>query len=108
MITSVALMQLVEQGRVDLDDSDLLEPVLPKMKEVKVLEHEQQLDGQRILREREKKTRITLRMLETHTGEGRSMIYLSVYGCLVNIPKLDLDTPSSAKISGRKWERILI
>lgn len=68
MITAIALMQLVEQGKADLDDADLLEHVLPELKEVKILRHDGR-DGQRVLQETAKRTRITLKMLATHTSK---------------------------------------
>ena len=66
MITSIALMQLVEQGKADLDSSDQLEKVVPEMAEVQIIEGVDS-NGKEILRE--KKNRITLRMLQTHTGK---------------------------------------
>ncbi|KAI9751892.1 MAG: hypothetical protein M4579_005849 [Chaenotheca gracillima] len=65
MVTSIALMQLVEQGKADLDSADQLESVLPELKTVKILE-EVGPDGNARLRE--KKNRITLKMLQTHTA----------------------------------------
>lgn len=65
MITSIAVMQLVEQGKADLDSADQLEKVVPEMKEVKIIEGVD-ADGKPKLKE--KKNKITLRMLQTHTG----------------------------------------
>ncbi|KAI9841638.1 MAG: hypothetical protein M1837_000485 [Sclerophora amabilis] len=65
MITSIALMQLVEQDKADLDNPDQLEKVLPELKEVKIIDGVD-ADGKEQLRE--KKNRITLRMLQTHTA----------------------------------------
>ncbi len=53
-------MQLVEQGKLSLDDADLAEKICPEFKTVKVLQD----DGTLV----EKKNRITLRMLLSHTG----------------------------------------
>jgi CubicO group peptidase (beta-lactamase class C family) len=39
MISAIALMQLVEQGKVDLDGADQLEQYVPEMKSVKILEN---------------------------------------------------------------------
>jgi CubicO group peptidase (beta-lactamase class C family) len=64
MITSIAAMQLVEQGRLVLDDVEFIERVAPELKDVKVLEEDP--DGS--LRLVEKKEGITLRMLLSHTG----------------------------------------
>lgn len=64
LITSIAAMQLVEQGRLALDDEDQLEEILPEMKKKMVLDESS--TGE--LRLVEKKRRITLRMLLSHTG----------------------------------------
>lgn len=60
MIAGLACMQLVEQGKLHLDDGDEIEKLLPEFKDLKVL----QKDGKLV----EKKRKITLRMLLTHTG----------------------------------------
>jgi len=54
-------MQLVEQGKVPLDDANELERICPELKDVKVLQE----DGTLV----DKKRGITLRMLLTHTGQ---------------------------------------
>lgn len=59
LVTSIALMQLVERGEADLDDPDLVEKVLPEIGALKVLE-----DGV----EKAQEGRVTLRMLLTHTA----------------------------------------
>jgi CubicO group peptidase (beta-lactamase class C family) len=60
LIVGIALLQLVEQGKIALDNSSQLEVLCPELKSVKVLQD----DGTLV----EKKTGITLRMLLTHTG----------------------------------------
>ena len=60
MITGIACMQLVEQGKLHLDDGDETERLVSELKDVKVL----QKDGSLV----EKNKKITLRMLLTHTG----------------------------------------
>ncbi|OAL46781.1 beta-lactamase/transpeptidase-like protein, partial [Pyrenochaeta sp. DS3sAY3a] len=60
MIAGIACMQLVEQGKLHLDDGDEIEKLLPEFKDLKVL----QKDGTPV----EKKRKITLRMLLTHTA----------------------------------------
>ncbi|KAK9454025.1 beta-lactamase family protein [Dipodascopsis uninucleata] len=60
MIVGIACMQLVEQGILVLDDADQVEKLAPELKAVKVLEE----DGTLV----EKRNRITLRMLLTHTA----------------------------------------
>jgi CubicO group peptidase (beta-lactamase class C family) len=59
MVGAIALMQLVEQGKADLDSADQLEKYVPEMKSVQVLE------GGKL---KEKKNGITLRMLMAHVS----------------------------------------
>lgn len=72
LITSIAAMQLVEQGRLSLDNADELEDRLPELKDKKVLQ--EAADGS--LELHEKKRKITLRMLLTHTGMLMYPFYL--------------------------------
>lgn len=65
LICSVACMQLVEQGRLRLDDAEQVEDLSPELRDIKVLERDQ--EGQYSLVD--KKSKITLRMLLNHTGE---------------------------------------
>ncbi|KAI8932072.1 hypothetical protein NX059_010960 [Plenodomus lindquistii] len=60
MIAGLACMQLVEQGKLHLDDGEELENLVPELKGLKVL----QKDGKLV----EKQRKITLRMLLTHTA----------------------------------------
>ncbi|EQL37310.1 beta-lactamase [Blastomyces gilchristii SLH14081] len=60
MITGIACMQLVEQGKLSLYDAGQIESLCPELKELKVL----QKDGTVV----EKKRGISLRMLLTHTA----------------------------------------
>lgn len=62
MIAGLACMQLVEQGKLHLDDGDEIEKLLPEFKDLKVL----QKDGKLV----DKNKKITLRMLLTHTGRS--------------------------------------
>ncbi|KAL1390774.1 beta-lactamase/transpeptidase-like protein [Phyllosticta capitalensis] len=59
LITGIACMQLVEQGKISLEDSKALYAVLPELKDKKVLENGKLVD---------KKRDITLRMLLDHTA----------------------------------------
>jgi CubicO group peptidase (beta-lactamase class C family) len=63
MITGIACMQLVEQGKLDLDSVELCEKICPELKDVKVLTEK---DGEYVLVEKERG--INLRMLLSHTG----------------------------------------
>lgn len=69
-------MQLVEQGKLALDDADLVEKLCPELKDVKILKGFDDV-GKPILVE--KKNRITLRMLLSHTGiETSYLFYLKI------------------------------
>ena len=60
MITGIACMQLVEQGKLKLDDSESVYKLCPELKAVKVLQD----DGKLVEKEKD----ITLRMLLSHTA----------------------------------------
>lgn len=60
MIAGLACMQLVEQGKLHLDDGDEIEKLIPEFKDLQVL----QKDGKLV----PKNKKITLRMLLTHTA----------------------------------------
>ncbi|KAL3449915.1 beta-lactamase/transpeptidase-like protein [Aspergillus insuetus] len=67
LITGIACMQLVEHGKLRLDDSEMVEKLCPELVDVKVLQD----DGSLV----EKRRPITLRMLLTHTaGFGYSFL----------------------------------
>ncbi|KLJ11391.1 beta-lactamase [Blastomyces silverae] len=71
MITGIACMQLVEQGKLSLDDAEQIESLCPELKDLKVV----QKDGTVV----EKKRGITLKMLLTHTaGFGYSFFHEQV------------------------------
>lgn len=57
-------MQLVEQGKLALDDGDMIESICPELKDVKILKS---VDDNGNAELEEKTTKITLRMLLTHT-----------------------------------------
>ena len=59
-------MQLVEQGRLSLDDADQAEKLCPGFKRANIVEGFKSA-GKPILKD--KKNRITLRMLLSHTGQ---------------------------------------
>ncbi|KIV86035.1 hypothetical protein PV11_01676 [Exophiala sideris] len=60
MITGLACMQLVEQGKLSLDDADQVAKLCPEIKEPSILQPDGTL--------RPAKKRITLRMLLSHTA----------------------------------------
>lgn len=66
MVGGIACMQLVEQGILRLDDPDLVDKLCPEIKDVQILKGFEK-SGKPILAE--KKNRITLRMLLSHTGK---------------------------------------
>ena len=101
MIGAIAAMQLVEQGKLALDDADMVEKMLPELRDVKILKSIS-ADGKPELVE--KKNRITLRMLLTHTGkfnqdmsfmppliECQSWIWV-LSGTLIQLPSSRLNT----------------
>ena len=65
LATSVSCMQLAERGVLKLDDADQLEGLSSELRDVKVLNRA----ADRRLELVEKKRRITLRMLMSHTGK---------------------------------------
>lgn len=64
LVTSIACMQLVEQGTLSLDDADQVEALAPELRKVQVLKEAPGGKYELV----EKNSRITLRMLLTHTG----------------------------------------
>lgn len=67
MICGIACMQLCEEGNItDLDDADLVEKLCPELKSMKILKS---VDANGKPEFVEKKNRITLRQLLTHTGK---------------------------------------
>lgn len=71
MIGGIAAMQLVEQGKLALDDADLVERYCPELKTVRILKG---FDENGRAETVAKKNRITLRMLLSHTGMALSFI----------------------------------
>ena len=65
LIGAIAAMQLVEQGELKLDDGEMIESICPELKDVKILKS---VDDQGNAELVDKKNRITLRMLLTHTA----------------------------------------
>ena len=70
MIAGLACMQLVEQGKLHLDDGDEIEKLIPEFKDLQVL----QKDGKLV----PKNKKITLRMLLTHTGTPPMTVLLAL------------------------------
>lgn len=64
LITSIACMQLVEQGQLRLDDPEQVARLAPELSTIKVLER----NGSGGFTLEDQNTPITLRMLLTHTG----------------------------------------
>ncbi|KAJ9269953.1 hypothetical protein DTO212C5_3923 [Paecilomyces variotii] len=64
LITSIAVMQLVEQGKISLDDSSQIESLAPELRDVRVLERAPDGDFRLV----EKDRTITMRMLLCHTS----------------------------------------
>lgn len=60
LVTSIACMQLVEASILRLDDAEQLESLCPELVDIRVVQENGSLEPAR--------SRITLRMLLTHTG----------------------------------------
>ncbi|KAH0545375.1 hypothetical protein FGG08_000516 [Glutinoglossum americanum] len=76
VVTSIAVMQLYEQGKVDLDSTSQIEEVLPELAKVKVLTG---FDDSGNPTYQKPKNKITMRMLLTHTsGFGYDMFHESL------------------------------
>ena len=65
MVCAIAVMQLVEKGKLDLDSSDQAEQLCPELKTMKILKNVDENGKAELV---EKKNRITIRMLLTHTA----------------------------------------
>ena len=65
MIGGIAAMQLVEQGKLALDDADMVEKICPELKDIKILKNVDDNGKPEFV---DKKKGITLRMLLSHTG----------------------------------------
>lgn len=103
MVTALSVMQLVESGRLSLDDGEQLERLCPELKAVQVLRDDGKLEP--------KRSRITLRMLLTHTsGFGYSFFNerLRDYGYPAGIDEFsgrveDVNTPLTFH-PGEGWQ----
>ncbi|KAF2136495.1 uncharacterized protein K452DRAFT_362486 [Aplosporella prunicola CBS 121167] len=105
LITGIACMQLVEQGKISLDDADALYAVLPELRAKKVLAQ----DGKTLV---DKEREITLLMLLNHTaGFGYSFFNkrLNEYARPVGLDEFSgdardvLDAPLVNQ-PGERWE----
>ena len=67
MIAGIAVMQLCEQGKLPLDDADILEKLAAELKSVRIL---RSVDRNTRAQYVDKTKRITLRMLLTHADES--------------------------------------
>lgn len=66
LISVIAVLQLVELGKLALDDADQVEEICPELKTIRILENIDESGNGHFV---DKKNRITLRRLLTHTGE---------------------------------------
>ena len=67
LVTAIAALQLVEQGKLHLDDADETEKICPELQKVRILKGFENDDSSKPIWE-EKKNRITLRMCLSHTA----------------------------------------
>lgn len=73
LIIAIATMQLWEQGKLELDDEDIVEKLCPELKELKVLDGVDEEGRAKFVK---KKKVITVRMLLSHTGKlARSSVH---------------------------------
>ena len=70
MVGGIACMQLVEQGKLSLDDAELVGKLAPELKKARILDGFDEKDRPVW---KEKKTDITLRHLLSHTCEFLSL-----------------------------------
>lgn len=68
--TATAAMQLVERGKLALDDENVVEKLCPELSKLKVLTS---IDGEGQPVYEEKRQKITVRMLMSHTCELQSL-----------------------------------
>ena len=68
LVVAVAIMQLVERGRVDLDDSEIIERLLPDLMGKPLLTGFNEGDGSQTPVLQSRNSPITLRMLLNHTA----------------------------------------
>ncbi|MCJ1264128.1 hypothetical protein MMC22_003999 [Lobaria immixta] len=93
LISIIAVLQLVEKGALALDDADQLEELCPELKKIRILEKVDESGKGYFV---DKKNRITLRMLLTHTaGLGYCRIqnnrdWLSDFGSAVTLSSTKL------------------
>lgn len=66
LISIIAVLQLVEQGKLSLDDADQVEEICPELKTIRILEKTDESGKGSFV---DKRNRITLRMLLIHTGK---------------------------------------
>ena len=70
LIGGIAAMQLCEQGKLSLDDADMIEKLAPELKEIRILKGVGEDSKAQYV---DKAKRITLRMLLTHTGNDMAL-----------------------------------
>lgn len=79
LVTTIAALQLVEQGNVALDSEEDIQRILPELSDVMVLSEDESGDLKLVPRERN----ITLRMLLTHTGKCDRPFLSYIYAYLL-------------------------
>lgn len=92
LLASIALLQLVEQGKADLDSEEQIEKYVPELTKLPIASIDEETDGIKL---RARKNKITLRHLLSHTsGLGYSFFsdVLKKYTEFFNIDEFDVST----------------
>jgi CubicO group peptidase (beta-lactamase class C family) len=108
IVATIAVLQVVEQGKLCLDDAEQLETILPELKNLPIAS----LDENGDLKLTKKKNKITLRMLLSHTsGLGYSFFspIIRKWAELFGIDEFDCRTESEIQFPllfepGTDWQ----
>ncbi|KAM5483761.1 hypothetical protein McanCB56680_002863 [Microsporum canis] len=102
MVTGLACMQLVERGKLSLDDVEAVERLCPELKEVKVLQD----DGTFVPKKRDHSSHASLsyRLTRYIAGFGYSSLNKKLAGFKENICNIEQFMQPLVNQPGEKWE----